>query len=89
MAGMIWRRLGRAIVGLLAVVGFATLSILFRDAVEPLLGAGAVFIGNFLMILLGVLIAYKMRDEEQRERAHEQERNRLMTRVGNPDYANR
>ena len=86
---MIWRRLGRAIVGLLALVGFVTLSILFRDAVEPLLGAGAFFIGNFLMILLGVLIAYKMRDEGQRERAQENERRQLMGRVGNPDYANR
>ena len=86
---MIWRRLGRAIVGLLAVVGFATLSILFRYAVEPLVGGGVVFVGNFLMILLGVLIAYKMRDEESRERAREQERMRLMGRTGNPDFANR
>ena len=86
---MIWRRLGKGIVGLLAVVGFAALSSLFRDAVEPTFGAGVVFIGNFLMILLGVLIAYKMRDEELRERAREEERKRLMSRVGNPDYANR
>jgi Na+/melibiose symporter-like transporter len=86
---MIWRRLGRGIVGLLALVGFATLSSLFRAAVQPAWGAGAVFIGIFVAIVLGVLIAYKMRDEELREKAKEQERRRLVNRVGGPDYANR
>lgn len=84
---MVWRRLGKWLVGMLAAVGFATLSGILRDAVEPIWGTGAVFIGNFVMIVFAVLIAYKMRDEKLRERAREQERRHAMAQASSPDYA--
>ena len=87
VAVMVWRRLATWLIGILAAVGFATLSGMMRDAVEPTWGPGAVFIGNFVMIVLGVLIAYKMRDEKLRERAREQERQHSMAQASNPDYA--
>jgi hypothetical protein len=74
---------------MLAAVGFATLSGILRDAVEPGWGTGAVFIGNFVMIVFGVLIAYKMRDEKLRERAREQERQHAMAQTSSPDYGGR
>lgn len=86
---MVWRRLGKWLVGILAAIGFATLSGILRDAVEPTWGIGAVFIGNFLMIVFAVLVAYKMRDEKLRERAREQERRDAMAQRSSPDYAGR